>query len=130
MREDTVPHEGQEAVGDVVRRVRMISSATSTPSTWTLERSGKMIIGCLLVLEKVGKSEKMFNLLLYHRADQQGCVTINLRSFRQFDVRELLGRIWLQPAMEHCRHRSPCEIRRSCTSRAAATGLALPSVPI
>src|SRR5260221_3828297 len=76
MREDTVPHEGQEAVGDVVRRVRMISSATSTPSTWTLERSGKMIIRCLLVLEKVGKSEKMFNLLLYHRADQQGCVTI------------------------------------------------------
>src|SRR5260370_1209730 len=79
MREDTVPHEGQEAVGDVVRRVRMISSATSTPSTWTLERSGKMIIGCLLVLEKVGKSEKMFNLLLYHRADQQGCVTIKNR---------------------------------------------------
>src|SRR5260221_5723927 len=78
MREDTVPHEGQEAVGDVVRRVRMISSATSTPSTWTLERSGKMIIRCLLVLEKVGKSEKMFNLLLYHRADQQGCVTINV----------------------------------------------------
>jgi len=44
-----------------------------------LERSGKMIIGCLLVLEKVGKSEKMFNLLLYHRADQQGCVTIKNR---------------------------------------------------
>jgi len=33
MREDAVPHEGQEAVGDVVRRVRVISSATSTPST-------------------------------------------------------------------------------------------------
>jgi predicted DNA-binding transcriptional regulator YafY len=31
-----------------------------------------------------------------------------------FDVRELLGRIWLQPAMEHWRHRSPMKIRLSC----------------
>ncbi len=45
-------HEGQEAVGDVVRRIRVISSATSTPSTSTLGRSGKMIIGCLWVLVK------------------------------------------------------------------------------
>jgi len=52
MREDAVPHEGQGAVGDVVRRVRAISKATSTPSTWTLGRSGKMIIGYLWVLEK------------------------------------------------------------------------------
>jgi len=81
MREDAVPHEGQDAVGDVVRRVSVISSATSTPSTWTLGRSRKMIIGCLLVLEKVGKSEKMFNLSLYHIADQQGCVRVKLWYF-------------------------------------------------
>jgi len=79
VREDAVPHKGQDAVEDVVRRVKMISSATSTPSTWTLGRSRKMIIGCLLVLEQVGKSEKMFNLLLYYIADQQGCVRFRLR---------------------------------------------------
>jgi hypothetical protein len=29
----------------------------------------------MLVLEKVGKHEKMFNFLLYHIADQQSCVS-------------------------------------------------------
>ncbi len=33
-----------------------------------------MIIGCLFVLEKVSKSEKMFNFSVYHIAHQQGCV--------------------------------------------------------
>jgi hypothetical protein len=33
MREEKVPHEGQAAVGDVVHRVSVISSVTSTPST-------------------------------------------------------------------------------------------------
>jgi predicted DNA-binding transcriptional regulator YafY len=31
-----------------------------------------------------------------------------------FDVRELLGRTWLQSAMEHWRHLSPVKIRLSC----------------
>jgi hypothetical protein len=78
MREDAVPQEGQNAVGEVVRRVNMISSATSTLSIWTLGRSGKMIVGCLLVLKKVETSEKMFNLLLYHICDQQGCVRVKI----------------------------------------------------
>ncbi len=77
MREEAVPQEGQEAVRDVVRRVRVISSATSTPSTWTLGRSGKMIIGYLWILEKPCKSEKMFNLSVYHMGDQQSCVRFN-----------------------------------------------------
>src|SRR6266704_6581338 len=75
IREDAVPHEGQEAVGDVVRRVRLISSATSTSSTWISGRSRKMIIRGLGVLEKVSESEKMFNFLVYHILYQQGCVT-------------------------------------------------------
>src|SRR6266700_1705189 len=58
IREDTVPHEGQGAVGDVVRRVRVISSATSTPSTSTSGRSGKMIMECLWVLEKTRQKRK------------------------------------------------------------------------
>src|SRR5437870_2251131 len=74
MREDAVPHEGQEAVGNVVRRVSVISSATSTSSTSISGRSGKMIIGFLSILEKV-KQEKMFNLLVYHKCDRQSCVT-------------------------------------------------------
>src|SRR5438876_4368832 len=74
MREDAVPHEGQEAVGNVVRRVSVISSATSTSSTSISGRSGKMIIGFLSILEKV-KQEKMFNLSVYHISDQQSCVT-------------------------------------------------------
>src|SRR5712671_1380482 len=77
MREDTVPHEGQEAVGDVVRRVRVISSATSTSSTSISGRSGKMIIRSLSILEKV-KQEKMFNLSVYHISDQQTCVSFRL----------------------------------------------------
>src|SRR2546422_7976702 len=58
IREDTVPHEGQGAVGDVVRKVRVISSAISTPSTSTVGRSGKMIMGCLWVLEKAMQKRK------------------------------------------------------------------------
>src|SRR5712692_7155148 len=76
--EDWVPHEGQEAVGDMVRRVRVISSATSTPSTWTSGRSRKMIIEFGWSLEKACKSEKMFNFLVYHIWFQQGCVTTKL----------------------------------------------------
>src|SRR6266571_7128461 len=77
--EDWVPHEGQEAVGDVVRRVRVISSATSTPSTWTSGRSRKMIIGCGWSFENASTCEKMFNFLVYHICFQQGCVrTISL----------------------------------------------------
>ena len=52
IREDVVPHEGQEAVGDVVRRVSVIAEATSTSSTSTPGSSGMIIIGYLLVLEK------------------------------------------------------------------------------
>src|SRR5260221_13226014 len=78
MREDTVPHEGQGAVGDVARRVRVICSSPSPPSTSTLGRSGNMIIGCLWVLEKRRKSEKMFNFSVYHMADQQSCVRFRL----------------------------------------------------
>lgn len=52
MRDDVVPQEGQEAVGNVVHKVSVISSAPSTPSTFTSGRSGNMIIRCLLVLEK------------------------------------------------------------------------------
>src|SRR5438128_6807617 len=81
--EDWVPHKGQEAVGDVVRRVRVISSALSTPSTWTSGRSRKMIIGFGWFLEKAYKCEKMFNSLVYHICFQQGCVRTNLWSFQQ-----------------------------------------------
>jgi hypothetical protein len=73
-----VPHEGQAAVGDVVRRESRISSATSPPSTSIWGRSRKMIIGSLSILEEVSKSEKMFNFLVYHVLDQQGCVTTML----------------------------------------------------
>src|SRR6266699_1008716 len=73
--EDAVPHEGQEAVGDVVRKVRVISSATSTPSPSILGRSGKMIIGWVGSSKKLFKREKMFNFSVYHILDQQGCVT-------------------------------------------------------
>src|SRR2546430_12184359 len=58
MREETVPHEGQGAAGEDVRKVRGICSATSTPSTSTLGRSGKMIMGCLWVLEKAMQKRK------------------------------------------------------------------------
>ena len=62
IREDAVPQEGQEDVGEVVRRVSVISKATSTPSTSTVGRSGKMSRGYLEVLENARKREKMFNL--------------------------------------------------------------------
>src|SRR5450755_2813545 len=75
MREDAVPHEGQEAVGDVVRRFRVISSATSTPSTWNSGRSRKMIIGFDGFLEKASTCEKMFNSSVYHISYQQTCVS-------------------------------------------------------
>src|SRR5438067_12009430 len=74
MCEDGVPQEGQEAVGNVVRRVNVISKATSTPSTWNSGSSGIMIIGWVGSLKKFCKSEKMFNFSLYHFFDQQGCV--------------------------------------------------------
>src|SRR5437870_1030338 len=95
MREDAVPHEGQEAVGNVVRRVSVISSATSTSSTSISGRSGKMIIGFLSILEKV-KQEKMFNLLVYHKCDQQSCVTTKLSGNRQFALQceHWCERIW------------------------------------
>jgi hypothetical protein len=57
MREDTVPQEGQEAVGDVVRRESRISSATSTSSTSISARSGKMIREFNVCLEE-GENEK------------------------------------------------------------------------
>src|SRR2546421_10581511 len=75
---DWVPHEGQEAVGDVVRKVRVISKATSTPSTWTSGRSRKMIIGFGWSLEKNSECEKMFNFPVYHISFQQGCVRSRL----------------------------------------------------
>jgi len=84
MCEDWVPHEGQDAMGDVVCKVRVISSATSTPSTWTSGRSRKMIIGFSWFLEKVSIYEKMFNFLVYHICLQQGCVTT-----RNYDKRHL-----------------------------------------
>jgi hypothetical protein len=80
MREDIVPQEGQEAVGDVVRRVSVTSSATSPPSPSTSGRSRNMSIGCLSILEEVRKSEKMFTFFVYHILDQQGCVTIVMLS--------------------------------------------------
>src|SRR2546421_10938346 len=78
MCEDCVPHEGQDAIGDVVRRVRVISSAPSTPSIWTSGRSRKMIIGFGWSLEKVSIGEKMFNFPVYHIYFQQGCVRSTL----------------------------------------------------
>src|SRR6266702_8294936 len=85
MCEDWVPHKGQEAVGEVVRRVRVISSATSTPSTWTSGRSRKMIIGCGWSFENASTCEKMFNFLVYHICFQQGCVRTDLCVKRQVE---------------------------------------------
>jgi len=62
-------------VGEVVRKVRVISSTTSTPSTSIWGRSGKMIIGWVGSSKKFFKREKMFNFSVYHILDQQGCVT-------------------------------------------------------
>lgn len=62
IREDAVPHEGQEAVGDVVRRVSVIAEATSTSSTWT---RGKFWNNDHWIFfgpqKKLFKIEKMFN---------------------------------------------------------------------
>src|SRR5438874_3593659 len=58
MREEAAPHEGQAAVGAVVRKVRMISSAIFTSSTSSVGRSGKMIMGCLWILEKTLQKRK------------------------------------------------------------------------
>jgi hypothetical protein len=58
MCEEGVPQEGQGAVGDVVLRVNVISKATSTSSTWTSGRSGKMIIESLEVLKRERKMKK------------------------------------------------------------------------
>ena len=55
---DAVPHEGHKAVGDTVRRVSVISSATSTSSTSIVGRSGKMIIGFRLFLNNKAKVKK------------------------------------------------------------------------
>src|SRR4051794_7800904 len=70
MREDAVPHEGQEEVSDVVRRVSVIAEATSTSSTWTSGSSGMMIIGYLLVLEKALLKQKnvQLDILPHHRS--------------------------------------------------------------
>jgi hypothetical protein len=48
-----------------------------------------MIIECLFVLEKVSKSEKMFNPLFYHIANQQGCVRVDL-----FDGQQFASYVW------------------------------------
>jgi hypothetical protein len=74
MCEDGVPQEGHGAIGDVVRRVSVISKATSTSSTWTSGRSGKMSIEGLWVLKNGKEKEKMFNFLVYHILDQRACV--------------------------------------------------------
>ncbi len=66
MCEDWTPHEGQEAVGEVVCSVSVISQATSTSSTWISGKSGMMIIGYVLVPQKANKNENLFNPLLYH----------------------------------------------------------------
>src|SRR5579872_4440625 len=74
IREDADPQAGQEAVGDVVRRVSVISKATSTSSTWTSGRSGIMIIGSLSVPENALQKRKNVQLSVYHRGGQQTCV--------------------------------------------------------
>jgi hypothetical protein len=66
MCEDAVPQEGQEALEDIVRRVNVISSATSTPSTSIGGRSGKMIIRCFSILEKVSKRKNVQALSIPH----------------------------------------------------------------
>src|SRR5438132_12296647 len=76
IREDAVPQEGQEAVGDVVRRMSVISKATSTSSTWTSGRSGMMIIGYRSVLENALQKRKIVQLPVYHKGDQQSCVRL------------------------------------------------------
>ena len=58
IREDADPHAGQEAVGDVVRRVSVISKVTPTSSTWTSGRSGIMLIGSLSVPENALQKRK------------------------------------------------------------------------
>src|SRR5215469_18704619 len=78
IREDAVPQEGQEAAGEVVRRVSVISKATSTSSTWTSGRSGMMINGYLSVLENALQKRKNVQLPVYHKGDQQRCVRIRL----------------------------------------------------
>jgi hypothetical protein len=75
--EDGVPHEGQDAIREVVCKVRVISSAASTSSIWTSGRSREMIIGFGWFLEKVCMYGKMFNFSVYHIYFQQGCVTTN-----------------------------------------------------
>src|SRR5437762_14266867 len=72
--DDWVPHEGQADVEEVVRRVRMISSDTSTSSTSISGKSGMIIIGCVLVPRKTNENENLFNPLLYHNWHQQTCV--------------------------------------------------------
>src|SRR5436305_10353688 len=74
IREDADPQAGQEAVGDVVRRVSVISKATSTSSTWTSGRSGIMIIGSLSVPENALQKRKNVQLSVYHKGGQQTCV--------------------------------------------------------
>jgi hypothetical protein len=55
---ERVPHLGHEAVGDVVRSVSVISSATCTCSMNTSGRSGKMMIAFNVYLEEGGNWKK------------------------------------------------------------------------
>ncbi len=64
-----------------------------------------------------GRSAEQERPLRLWRADRviqikprQPMVTVQ----SEFDVRELLGRNWLQPAMEQWRHQAPVKIRLSC----------------
>lgn len=64
-----------------------------------------------------GKPEERKQSLMLWRADR--VIQIKARqpmvaTQHEFDVRELLGRTWLQSAMELWRHQSPVKIRLSC----------------
>jgi hypothetical protein len=49
---DMTPQDGQQAVGEVVRTVSVIASATETSSMTILGISGIIIIGCEMVPRK------------------------------------------------------------------------------
>src|SRR5260370_6172845 len=91
--DDWVPHEGQADVEEVVRRVRMISSDTSTSSTSISGKSAMIIIGCVLVPRKTNENENLFNPLLYHNWHQQSCVRTDL----QFNQHTIPWRVILIP---------------------------------
>src|SRR5260370_23664180 len=77
MREESVPHDGHAAVSDVVCRVSVISSAIFTCLMSTSTTPGKSIINGIFSLEKA-YLENLFNPLVYHNLDQQGCVRTRL----------------------------------------------------